>query len=85
MIGGLKGHLDKSAIDAILAELEIRPDCRAEQLTVDEMIELAKVAKKHWQELPVKLRNKKGIDPESSDADEGDESDGDASDGGFDD
>ncbi len=59
MVGGMKGHLDKAAIDAILTELEIKPDCRAEQLTVDEMIELAKVAKKYWQELPVKVRSRK--------------------------
>ena len=67
LVGGLKGNLDKAAIDAILSELEIRPDCRAEQLTVDEMIELAKVAKKYWQEKPVKLRTKPGFPPDSDD------------------
>lgn len=67
MVGGMKGHLDKSAIDQILSELEIRPDCRAEQLSVDEMIELAKVSKKYWQEAPVKLRGKNGFIPESVD------------------
>ena len=75
MVGGMKGHLDKAAIDEILGQVEIRPDCRAEQLTVDEMIELAKVAKQHWQEAPVKLRDKKGFTPESDDVDDDDEDD----------
>ncbi len=61
LVGGMKGHLDKAAIDQILEELQIRPDCRAEQLTVEEMIDLARVAKKYWQAAPVKLRKSNGI------------------------
>jgi 16S rRNA (adenine1518-N6/adenine1519-N6)-dimethyltransferase len=83
MVGGMKGHLDKVAIDAILDQLQIRPDCRAEQLTIEEMIDLAKVAKEHWQAAPVKLRKKNGIAPEHGD-DEDIEPDGDHDDGGLD-
>ncbi|MCC6507478.1 MAG: ribosomal RNA small subunit methyltransferase A [Pirellulaceae bacterium] len=49
LIGSMKDHLDKSAIDEILAKLEIRPDCRAEQLSVEEMIDLAAAALPYWQ------------------------------------
>ncbi len=58
LVGGMKGHLDKPAVAAILARLEIRPDIRAEQLTVEEMIELAKTALPYWQS--VATSSKKG-------------------------
>lgn len=67
MVGGMKGHLDKAAIDEILGQLQIQTECRAEQLSVEEMIDLAKVSKKYWQETPVKLRSKNGFIPESED------------------
>lgn len=45
LIGGLKGDFDKAVIDALLAKLNLPKDCRAEQLTVDEVIELAEAAR----------------------------------------
>jgi 16S rRNA (adenine1518-N6/adenine1519-N6)-dimethyltransferase len=49
LIGSMKEHLDKAAIDAILEEMQLPADCRAEQLSVEEMIDLAKAARKRWQ------------------------------------
>lgn len=49
LIGRLKDNLDKAAIDDMLAEMKLPSDCRAEQLSVEEMIELAKAAQQRWQ------------------------------------
>lgn len=49
LIGSLKDHLDKPAVDAILTEMKFPADCRAEQLSVEEMMDLAKTARQHWQ------------------------------------
>jgi 16S rRNA (adenine1518-N6/adenine1519-N6)-dimethyltransferase len=45
MVSGLKEQLDKVAVDEILAEAGVPADCRAEQLSVEDMIELAKAAR----------------------------------------
>lgn len=49
LIGSMKEHMDKATVDALLADVQIPADCRAEQLSIDDLIELAKVAKRRWQ------------------------------------
>lgn len=49
LVGSMKPGLDKPAIDAMLAELQLAGDCRAEQLSIEEMIELARAARSRWQ------------------------------------
>ena len=43
LVGALKGELDKEGVDAVLKELKIEASARAEQLTPQQMIELAQV------------------------------------------
>lgn len=45
LVSALKDQLDKAAVDELMAELKLSADSRAEQLSVEEMIELAKAAK----------------------------------------
>lgn len=40
MVSACKPTLDKSQVDALIEELKLPADCRAEQLTIEEMIEL---------------------------------------------
>ncbi len=49
LVGSMKDHLSKPAIDEMLAELKLPENCRAEQLSVEEMIELASAARTRWQ------------------------------------
>lgn len=49
LISSMKDHLDKCAIDEMLAELELPADSRAEQLSIEEMIDLSKAAHSRWQ------------------------------------
>lgn len=49
LVGSMKGHLDKPAVDELVGELNLPPDCRAEQLSIEDMIELAKAAHRRWQ------------------------------------
>jgi 16S rRNA (adenine1518-N6/adenine1519-N6)-dimethyltransferase len=46
LVSALKDRLDKPAIDELMEELKLSADCRAEQLSVEEMIELAQAAKR---------------------------------------
>ena len=52
LVGSMKDHLDKSAVDEMLAELNLPADCRAEQLSIEDMIELSKAAHSRWQGAP---------------------------------
>jgi 16S rRNA (adenine1518-N6/adenine1519-N6)-dimethyltransferase len=45
LVSSLKDHCDKPAVDALIADLKLPADCRAEQLTVEEMIELVAAAR----------------------------------------
>lgn len=45
LIGGLKGDFNKANIDALLSKLNLPKDCRAEQLTVEEIIDLVEAAR----------------------------------------
>lgn len=49
LVGSMKDHLDKSSVDELIAELNLPADCRAEQLSIEDMIELAKAAHRRWQ------------------------------------
>ncbi len=48
LIGGFKNEFDKAAIDALLAEAKLPAEIRAEQLSVEDMIELASTAARLW-------------------------------------
>lgn len=50
LVGSMKEHLDKAAVDALLAELNLPADSRAEQLSIEDMIQLAAAARRRWQE-----------------------------------
>lgn len=45
LLSAVKGKLDKPAVDEILAERQIGPDARSEQLTVEEMMALAEAVR----------------------------------------
>ena len=49
LISAVKGQLDKPAVDDILQELKLQADARAEQLTPQQLIELAQVVKERSQ------------------------------------
>jgi hypothetical protein len=49
--------LDKAAIDDLMAELKLPADSRAEQLSIEELIDLARAAQRHWQTGPSLARS----------------------------
>lgn len=46
LVSALKDRLDKAGVDQLMEELNLPADCRAEQLSVEDMIELAKAAQR---------------------------------------
>ncbi len=52
LVSAVKEQLSKSDVDQVLAELELGPDARAEQLSVEQMIELFDCVQKRIVELP---------------------------------
>lgn len=46
LVSALKERLDKAAVDELMEELKLPADARAEQLSVEDMIELAKAAQR---------------------------------------
>jgi 16S rRNA (adenine1518-N6/adenine1519-N6)-dimethyltransferase len=52
LVSAVKEKLSKPDVDEVLKELELGPDARAEQLTVEQMIELYDCVQKRIEELP---------------------------------
>lgn len=57
LVSSMKEHLDKAAIDDLMAELKLPADSRAEQLSIEELIDLARAAQRHWQTGPSLARS----------------------------